>query len=613
MTNYASIKGFLAGLRPEPIYTVSEWADAHRMLSPVASAEHGRWRTSRTPYLREIMDKLSAHDSTQEIVFIKGAQIGATEAGNCWVGYVMDAAPGPMLMVMPTDDTIKRNSKIRIDPMIEATPRLREKVAAKRSRDSSNTMYQKEFPGGVLIMTGGNSAAGLRSMPVRYLFLDEVDAYPYDLDGEGSPIDLAKKRTATYSKRKIFIVSTPTVEGSSAIESAYLATDQRKYQVPCLECDHMQEIKFKNLKWDEGKPDSAMLACEGCGVLIPERNKPTMLARGEWIVTAAENTSHRRVGFHLNSLYSPLGWYSWADAANDWIAAQKDVNKMKTFVNTVLGETWRDKGEAPEWQRLYDKRESYEQNAPPKEVCFITAGADIQKDRIEVEIVGWGKGKQSWSLDYRVIMGDTATAAPYDTLRQIITEQWKREDGMILPMQMMAVDSGYNTQHVYQFCQRMPPDRVIPIKGQEAQSVIIQAPKQVMIARNGKRIGHVKVWHVGVSIIKSELYGWLRQDKDEDGTTPQGYCHFPQYGQVFFRGLTAERLEFRVVRGYRRYQWVKHYERNEPLDCRVYARAAASVVGIDAMEDQHYDAMVVRGQGQPAKKKPRSSDGSFWG
>ena len=610
---FSLIIGFLDGLRPEPRYTVSEWADNHRYLSPVAAAEPGPWRTHRTPFLREIMDNLSAYSTYQRVVVMKGAQLGFTEAGNNWIGYIIDAAPAPTLMVQPTDDMVKRNSKMRIDTMVEATPRLREKIAPARSRDSNNTITSKSFPGGILAMAGANSASGLRSMPAKNVMLDEVDAYPQDLDGEGSPIDLAIARTRTFARRKIYVVSTPTVQGHSAIEQEFGKTDQRYYHVPCPDCGHKQRLKFENLKWTEGKPETVLYFCEGCGSGIPERMKTKMLTEGEWVASVPENSNATTVGYHINSLYSPYGWYSWADAAKEYEDAMGDTPKMKTFVNTVLGETYKEEGEAPAWENLWNRRETYTPNKPPLDVCFLTAGVDVQKDRIELEVVGWARGKRSYSIDFRVLVGDTAKKDVWDELAKVVNEQWEREDGALLPLRLMAVDSGYNTQMVYNFCSRYEANRVIPIKGSEALNVMVAPPRAINVNRAGKKIGGVKVWQVGVSIIKSELYGWLRLEKTEEGIAPDGYCHFPQYDQRYFKGLTAEELQFRVVRGFRRYEWVKVYERNEPLDCRVYARAASAVIGMDRFTEDHWKQMGGRrATSQSAAKQEKKRRSSFW-
>ena len=553
---------------------------------------------------------------------MKGAQIGATESANNFIGYIIDNSPGPTLMVMPTDETVKRNSKIRIAPMIEATPNLRGKIATPKSRDGDNTVLQKSFPGGVLIMTGANSAVGLRSMPIRYLILDEVDGYPEDLDGEGSPIELAKKRTATFPKRKILGISTPTVDGVSAIQKQFLNTDQRRYFVPCPHCQHKQYFKFENLRWDKGKPESVLYFCEGCGVGIEERHKGTMLKEkgygglAEWIATVPELSTPRKAGYHLNSLYSPPGWYSWVDAARDWEDAQGDVTKIKTFTNTVLGECYVEEGEAPAWETLYNRRQQYAFNQPPVEVCFITVGVDVQADRIELEVVGWGKGKRSWSIDYRVITGSTSEQFVWEKLAMVVDETWVRSDGIVLPVRCMAVDSGYNTSQVYEFCRRFDPLRVFPVKGQDSQPVIVTTPRSVYYGKTGKKIPGVKLWNIGVSILKSEAYGFLKQVKADDGSTPKGYCEFPQYPQTYFRGLTAEQLQFRVDRkGKRNYEWVKKYERNEPLDCRIYARAAAAVFGIDRLTDEYYDTLAMEEAARRTEQKPKDKKrrSSFWG
>lgn len=625
------IKGFFDGIKPIEFITVDEWADKYRFLSATASAEPGRWRTDRTPYLREILRNLSAHEPVQEMVFMKGAQVGATEAGNNWIGYCIHIAPGPMLMVMPTDDTVKRNSKIRIDPMIEATPVLSERIRTARSRDSGNTTRSKEFPGGVLVMTGANSAVGLRSMPVSKLFLDECDGYKLDLDGEGSPIDLARARTRTFANRKIFIVSTPTISGASAIEREFDATDQRKFNVPCPHCGLLQSLDFERLKWDttpgeSGRkvvaPSSTVYVCVGCDEEIQERNKTAMLAGGEWIPSKPQNKNWRVIGYHLNSLYAPLGWFSWAEIAQQFEDAGTDETKLKTFWNTVLGLPWSQKGEAPKWETLFSRRESYRTNEPPDDVAIVTVGVDIQQDRIELEVVGWAAGQRAYSIDYRVLIGDTAAAPVWAELAKVVAETWVRPDGLVLPMTRMAIDTGYQTSKVYAFCRKYLPTQVIPIKGMDKQTVVLTPPKSVdRRGSKGKPAGALGVWSVGVSVLKSELYGRLRLEKDEQGIPP-GYCHFPTaYEAHYFKMLTAEELQPKIHKGFTRYEWVKTFVRNEALDCRVYARAAAAMVGIDRWTDAHYKAATaalsqvtptVKPQSAATKSADRKSRSDYW-
>ena len=581
-----------AGARPDPLLTISQWADRYRWLSQRASAEHGRWRTERTPYLREIMDCLSPMSPIERTVFMKGAQIGGTECGNNWMGYIIHQAPGPMMAVQPTVEMAKRNSKQRIDPLIEESEVLRKLVRDPRSRDSGNTVLSKDFPGGVLVMTGANSAVGLRSMAARYLFLDEVDAYPGDVEGEGDPITLAMARTRTFARRKVFLVSTPKITGMSRIESAYEESDQRKYWVPCPTCREFQILKFAQLRWPKGDPQSAVYVCEHCGQEIRNHQKHSMLARGEW--RAGAKGDGRTAGFHISSLYSPVGWFSWGDAAKQFEQAQKNPALLQVFVNTVLGETWTLLGEAPEWQKLYDRREDYKVGLVPRGGLFLTAGADVQKDRIEVEIAAWGRGKESWSVDYRVFEGDTSRAAVWEKLTGLLNESFTTESGLELPIMQLAVDSGFATIEVYQWARRQG-GRVLVIKGDSRTPSLIGSASPVEVGPMGAKLKRgVRVWPVNSGMAKEELYRWLRQDRptDEDVAKgipfPSGYCHFPRYSEEYFKQITAEQLVTKIVKGYRRHEWQKMRERNEALDCRVYARAAAGRVGIDRFQEKHW-------------------------
>ena len=327
----ALLRAWSRGIRPDPDLTVSEWADRHRLLSSRASAEPGRYRTARTPFMREIMDALSPSSPAQRVVFMKAAQVGATEAGNCFIGFVMHHAPGPMLAVQPTVELAKRNSRQRIDPLIEESPELRERIKPARARDAGNTMLSKEFAGGILIMTGANSAVGLRSTPARYLFLDEVDAYPASADEEGDPVSLAEARSLTFAhRRKVLLVSTPTIRGLSRIEREFEASDQRRYFVPCPHCGHSQWLRFERLRWDKARPETAEYHCEGCDTPIAEHHKTAMLAAGEWRATA-ESADPHTVGYHLSALYSPIGWLAWARIARAWEAAQGNDEALPRF------------------------------------------------------------------------------------------------------------------------------------------------------------------------------------------------------------------------------------------------------------------------------------------
>ena len=571
-------------LRPDPRLNVSEWADAHRHLSQTASGEPGPWRTERTPYLKEIMDCLSPSNPVEKIVFMKGAQIGGTEAGNNWIGYVIHHAPGPMLAVQPTVEMAKRWSKQRVASLIDSTPVLRERVKEARSRDSGNTVQSKEFTGGILVMTGANSAVGLRSMPVRYLFLDEVDAYDFDVDGEGDPVSLASQRTITFANRKIFLVSTPTIQGISRIELEYEASDKRRWWVPCPECGEHQLLEEKRLRWEKDRPETAMYHCAACDAAIPAHRKAWMNSRGQWRAECPESPV---AGFHLSGLNSP--WLTWKQIAERKIAAKDDA-AMKVYVNTIEARTWTESGEAPEWQRLYDRREDYRLCTVPAGGLFLTAGVDVQDNRLEVEIVAWGRDRESWSVDYRVFMGRPSEAEVWKNIDALLDERFTHDSGVTLGIARLAVDTGgHCTPAVYDWVRGKKTDRVIAIKGVLNPGAAIGTRKDSDVTTEGKRKRRgLSLWPVGTSFCKSELYGYLRKERPTDAQRdagerfPAGYCHFPKYDEEFFKQLTAERLvTVKDNRGFPHREWRKMRERNEALDCRVYARAAAASKGID--------------------------------
>lgn len=616
------LDAFRLSWKASPRLTVSQWADENRILSTLASSESGQWRTERTPYLKEIMDHLSVVHPCQEVVFMKGSQVGGTEAGNNWIGYIIDHVPAPVMIVQPNLETAKRNSNTRIAPLLEECPSLSQKVPSGKSREKGNTATQKEFPGGILVMTGANSAVGLRSMPVRFLFLDEVDGYPSNLDGEGDPVSLAEARTRTFSRRKIFKVSTPTIDGESKIQKEFENSDQRYYFVPCPHCKEKQKLIFKQLKWDGSDPKTVRYYCEHCGEGIEEHHKTWMLEQGEWI---AENPDSDVPGFHLSALYSPLGWFSWSEIVKDFLKSQGDREAMKAFVNTVLGECYYEKGDAPEWRRLYQRRENFDIGKVSDDAMFLTMAVDVQKNRLEWEVKGWGRKKENWSIDFGIIEGATNQSEVWNELEKQIGITYPRSDGTVLPIRITAIDSGYETQTVYNFVRRFHPRRVVAVKGREELQTVISPPRSVDIKESGKVIkrGAVMLWSYGSSIIKSEIYGWLNAEPEEEQIKPVGYSHFPMYDEEYFKQLTAEQIQrTKTPRGYFKYQWVKKRDRNEALDLFVMNRAAAAIVGIDRFEEKDWKKMEVRSSiVKPLKKEQnkenpttprRRKKGSFW-
>ncbi|ABK43768.1 phage terminase GpA [Magnetococcus marinus MC-1] len=597
---------FMQGLKPDPLLTVSEWADANRMLSSVASGEPGPWRTSRTPYLKEIMDCLSPSSSVERVVFMKGAQLGGTEAGLNWIGYVIQQAPGPMLLVQPTVETAKRNSKQRIDPLIEGSTVLQQIVKDPRSRDSGNTVLSKEFPGGILMMTGANSAVGLRSMPIRFLFMDEIDGYPGDADGEGDPVALAVQRTVTFANRKILMVSTPTIKGYSRIEAAYAESDQRKFYVPCPHCGEFQVLVWAQVKWHKGERQAAFYECEFCHAPIQDYQKSQMFREGVWL--AEGDGDGRTAGFHLSSLYSPHGWTSWGDVAVEHGQVYKDPPRLKTWTNTKLGETWEEDADRVDGEGLMARREAWGELLPA-DVAVLTAGVDVQDDRLEIEIVGWGREEESWSIDYRVLWGDPSSPAVWEDLDNLLRHP--RPHSRQLPdmtIRAVAIDTGgHHTLKSYAFCRSRQGRRIWAIKGRGGMGVPIWPRKP-----STKNKGKVPLFIVGVDACKEAILSRLRIE--EPGP---GYLHFPmQRDGDYFKQLTAESVVTRYHKGRPIREWKKRdSDRNEALDCRVYAMAALQ--GLIAMgfrlnrdveklaEHPLKNAMPESGASQPKRIKPK--------
>jgi len=503
---------------------------------------------------------------------------------------VIHHAPGPMLAVLPTVEMAKRTSRGRLDPLIEDSPALRDRVKPARSRDAGNSMLSKEFPGGILVLTGANSATGLRSMPARYIFLDEVDAYPASADEEGDPVTLAEARTTTFShRRKVFMVSTPTIRGLSRIEREYEASDQRRYFVPCPHCGAMQWLQFERLRWAKGQPDTAAYHCEGCDKPIAEHHKTQMLERGEWRATAVSADPHS-IGFHISALYSPLGWKSWAQIAQEWLAAQGSEEMLRAARNTLLGETWVESGDAPEWQRLAERREPFPATIPHLGL-FLTAGADVQKDRIEVDVWAWGRGLESWLVDHIVIPGGPDDPAAWEKLTALLGQTWAHERGAVMTLAKLAIDTGYESAAVYGWARQQGTAQVAPVKGLEGfnRATPVSGPTFVDATIGGKRLRRgARLWTIAVSTFKAETYRHLRLERpaEPEDPNPPGTLHLPDWIDTeWLKQLVAEQLvTVRNKRGYSHQEWQKMRERNEALDCRVYARAAAWILGADRFD-----------------------------
>lgn len=564
-------EAWAAGFNRPPRQTVSEWADEHRRLPAKGASEPGQWRTKRVPFIREVMDCLSPFNPVRKVVFCKSTQVAGTESGLNWIGYVIDRASAPMLVVQPTVEIGELFSKQRLQPMIDESPRLRGIIGPARSRDSGNTTLVKEFPGGLLRITGSNSAAGLRSMPAKYLFLDEVDAYEHDVEGEGDPVTLAERRTSTFPRRKILLVSTPTIKGVSRIDREYEASDQRRYHVPCPHCGEKQHLKWPNLRWDD-ELTRVWYVCEHNGCMIEEHHKTRMLEGGVWIATYPDREV---AGFHINALYTPIGLGdSWLDHAKRWLAAQGDPALLKSFVNTILGEAWEDRSSQIKPHELLARAEPYRLRTVPVGCLILTAGIDVQDDRFAVQVVGWGRGERCWVIDWFELPADTSREDEWERLDSLLLAQtYRNQFGVDMRIVASAVDTGgHQTHQAYNWVRLRKHRGVFAVKGSSvANKPVVNRPTKQDINWRGKVVKDgVELYSVGVDTAKSVLMARLLGDGKVDVT--QRLIHFShELPEDYYKQLTAEVFDPTKNR------WVKRRGqlRNEALDTWVYAYFAA--------------------------------------
>ncbi|WP_449246558.1 phage terminase large subunit family protein [Desulfarculus baarsii] len=551
-------------LKPPPKLTVSQWADDCRRLSPEASAEIGRWNTARAEYQRGIMDAFS-DPLVETVVIMSSAQVGKTEIINNVVGFVIDQDPAPMLVVQPTLAMAQTWSKDRLAPMIRDTPALHGKVKQARSRDSGNTLLHKIFPGGHITMAGANSPASLASRPVRLVLLDEVDRFKASAGAEGDPTSLAFKRSTTFWNRKHAMVSTPGIKGASRIELAFAGSDQRRFFAPCPHCGHEQFLVWGNVHWEKDdygghRPETACYACQECGAVWNDADRWRAIRKGHWRATAP----FRGVaGFHLNELYSP--WVSFARLVESFLEAKRLPDTLKVWVNTALGEPWEERGDGIEDGTLLSRAYDWGETAPAQ-VLVLTAGVDVQDDRIEIEVVGWGLHEQCWSIDYLIIEGDPAKPEIWQTLDAALVGSYETDDGRRLMIRAACVDTGgHHTQAAYGFCKSRWLRRIWAIKGVAGQGRPVWPPR--FSTRNK---GRTPLYAVGVDSAKEVIYARLKIE--EPGP---GYCHFPASRDAeYFRQMAAEKAVTEHKNGFPARKWVKTRGRNEALDCRVYAYAA---------------------------------------
>ena len=571
-------RAFNAGHRmflPPPDLTLSQWADKYAYIPKESGAYPGKFHTDFAEYQRGPQDAITDPD-IETVIFQWAAQSGKSQLQLNAIGFYSHWDPSPILAVQTSLSEAEKYSKNRIAKMIRDTPVLNKLFPSPRTRDSGNTLLNKEFPGGVLIIAGANAPAGLASMPIRILVLDEVDRWEDSAGTEGDPADIADKRTTTFWNRKKLWASTPGVKNMSRIEAAMESSDKRRYYVPCPQCGEMQTLDWDRLKWrtEDNGPDSRKRVADfyyvcvnGCE--IRERSKHEMIRHGEWRATA---TSHdgKTAGFYLNALYSPV--LDWKKIIEEWLDAQNSLERMKVFINTRLAQTWEIRGTGAVSSELEKHKEDFDELLPPG-VLYLTAGVDTQDNRLECSVIGWGLDDERWAIDHQVFPGDpslpdTDPHSPWCALREYLTGEWPH--ALRPPMRIAAalIDSGgHHTERVYEFARKHELRRWYASVGRAGIGRVL--------LNGGSRVGPWKtlLYTIGVDTAKEDIFTSFRVA--EPGP---GYCHFSdKLPPDYFSQVTSEKL-VKVKKDFiTTMRWEKTAERNEALDCFVYARAAVAI------------------------------------
>lgn len=575
-------KNFAKVFRPYSRLSGSEWADLYRYVAPGTSPEPGEWRTSRVPYLKEPMDAATNRE-TEMVVLMTSSQVGKSEALLNIMGYYVDQEPAPQLMVQPTVESAEAFSKERIDPTFRYSSGLIGKLEEGQdgrgtSRKSSTTIRMKHYPGGYLALVGANSPAGLASRPIRILLCDEVDRYT--ATKEGDPLKLAIQRTTNFHNRKIILVSTPTIKDVSPIERWWNRSDKRQYHVPCPHCGEYLILRWELVKWEKDDagnalPETAAVFCPECGAKMRGAYKPDplMLAKGKWIATEPGN---RIRGYHINSLYSP--WVNLSSLVEEFTVAarNKDKQGLMEFINLKLGEPWEEVSpDEDSWERLYKRREFYPINdILPDGVLLLTAGVDVQRDRLECTVYGWGIGRECWGIQHRVIYGKPDDVGTWQQLDALLQKQYRLSNGINLSVACVCVDSGDGayTADVYRYTKARERLRVFSIKGRGGIGVpFISTPSKSNVVQ-------AMLFTLGVDSGKSLVSGRLAVEE-----VGAGFVHYPMqpergFSEDYFQQLTSEVFEQKFEKGVIKAGWKKIRERNEALDCAVYATAAMEIL-----------------------------------
>lgn len=592
-------------LAPAPRIDTAEWSARFRHIAK--GPERGPWRNERTPYLVEPMQCASSHQPYERVVLWFATQLGKSEVLYNAVMQRIHTDPQDMMMVQPTLQDAQDHSAQRFLPTILQTPAMHGKVAVRKSRDESTSWRSRSIQGGFTVFfAGANSAASLASKPLGFAVADEVDKWPADVDNEGPPLGLLEERMSNFSRRKLIIASTCNIKGMSTIEREYLASDQRKFHVPCPHCGEAQVLLWGakekwGIKWlkdaqGKARPETAVYICRHCGAAIEEHSKDAMLRGGVWIADAPGAGQGKRAGFWLNKLYSPLGWRSWSALVEEWEGAQEakragNSAPLKKFLNSSLAETWEEQGTGADSKALAVRAEDYPLGIVPRGGLMLAMGVDTQPDRLEARVYAYGRGEESWLVDRHIIYGDpnldeNTEGSPWTRLTEIRRTPLPTATGAQMPIEATLIDSGgHNTHAVYAYCRAHAHAGVLSGKGASQYGrPVLGRPSNVDVNwRGATQRGGVKLWPVGTDTAKHLLYGRMRITQ-----AGPGYVHVPKALVTTdeFEQMTAARLMPVVVQGKASMRWITPQgHREEGGDCMVYAYAAACYLGIQTYRD----------------------------
>lgn len=568
----------LEAFKPPERYTVSEWADNFRVLTSV-SAEPGRWRTNRTPYLKEPMDRFT-DPLIEKIVLCFGAQLGKTETELNMIGYALDQTSSPTMMVYPTDTIAKFASDKRVQPMIKSVKSISDKF------DEGSKLLELDFNNGnYMVLVGANSPSSLSSRSIKYLFFDEIDKYPAFAGKEADPIKLATERTKTFVDKKIVMVSTPTVESGNIWQAFMSANERRQYYVPCPHCGVSQTLKFKQIKWPEEHNDNADMIrdtayyeCEHCGERIYDKHKMEMLRSGEWRAVNESQSKVRSVSYHLSSIYSP--WVTFGDVAYEFKNSKGTPATLMNFINSWLAEPWKS-SKTKSTQNMEFTQSNYPCGVVPDKAVLLIASVDVQLDHFWWEVRAYAPGVKSYLIDY-------GQASTWEDLEEIIiNREYPSEYGESRQVMKAGIDSGFRTDEVYQFCSRFP-EVCIPVKGSSNHSTM-SAPYTMTSLEKGV-VGGLKLYVLNTDYWKDFIFARMIRPADEDGTIHL-YKECPQEYSDHLR--SEEKQEIRNVKtGAVTVQWkpLTSHPVNHLLDTCTYNAAVADIAGVKYLiEPESYE------------------------